>query len=229
MFTHVCTDRTPSPLIDTTLELTTALVPVPTASVLQQLRTATAAQHRALEARLPLTHADLDFPTYQRIIQAYYGFHSPLQRSIDQFFAAQPAHSSLVQDPARHKVPALLKDLHAMGLTDAQIQDLPQCSELPVIDSVARLLGVMYVMEGATLGGQVLRRIIADRLGIDAESGGEFLDVYGRDTGRLWKTFLRQLADFDSPRHNAEVAQSACLTFECFETWLERAGVLNDP
>jgi heme oxygenase len=228
MFTHVCTDRTPSPLIDTTLELTTALVPVPTASVLQQLRTATAAQHRTLEARLPLTHADLDLATYQRIIQAYYGFHSPLQRLIDQFFAAQPAHLSLVQDPARHKVPALLKDLHALGLSDVQIKGLPQCSELPVIDSVAQLLGVMYVMEGATLGGQVLRRIIAGRLGIDAESGGEFLDVYGRGTGRLWKTFLKQLADFDSPRPNAEVVHSACITFECFQTWLERARVLND-
>jgi heme oxygenase len=215
-------------LIDTTLELTTAPVPVPTASVLQQLRTATAVQHRMLEARLPLTHCDLDFATYQRIIEAYYGFHMPLQRSINRFFVAQADHSSFMQDPERHKVPALMKDLHALGLTDAQIQGLPQCSELPVIDSVAQLLGVMYVMEGATLGGQVLRRIIADRLGIDAESGGEFLDVYGRDTGRLWKTFLKQLADFDSPRYNTEVVQSACLTFECFQTWLERARVLND-
>lgn len=215
-------------MIDTTLELTATLVPVPTASVLQQLRAATAVQHRMLEARLPLTHCDLDFATYQRIIEAYYGFHTPLQRSIDRFFAVQADHCAHVQDPERHKVPALIKDLSALGLTDAQIQGLPQCSELPVIDSVAQLLGVMYVMEGATLGGQVLRRIIADRLGVDAESGGEFLDVYGRDTGRLWKTFLKQLADFDSPRHNAEVVQSACLTFECFQTWLERARVLND-
>jgi heme oxygenase len=52
--------------------------------------------------------------------------------------------------------------------------------------------------------------------------------VYGRETGRLWKAFLKQLAEFDNPLSNTEVVQSARLTFESFQTWLERAGVLND-
>ncbi|WP_345945851.1 hypothetical protein [Pseudomonas sp. 15A4] len=65
-------------------------------------------------------------------------------------------------------------------------------------------------------------------MGVDADSGGEFLDVYGRETGRLWKAFLKQLAEFDNPLSNTEVVQSARLTFESFQTWLERAGVLND-
>ncbi|MEN5032650.1 MULTISPECIES: biliverdin-producing heme oxygenase [unclassified Pseudomonas] len=208
------------------VEITPALrdpcVPAPYASVLQQLRTATAVQHSTLEARLPLTHPQLDFGTYKRIIAAYYGFHLPLQQSMERFLAPQAI------DPARQKIPALIKDLHALGLDDLQIQALPLCTELPAIDSVAQLLGVMYVMEGATLGGQVLRRIIANRLGVDADSGGEFLDVYGRDTGRLWKAFLKQLAEFDAPLHNAEVVQAACATFHCFQTWLEQTGVLND-
>lgn len=210
------------PLVEIILELPSIGVSPPPVSVLQQLRTATGPRHMALEARLPLTHPQLDLGTYTRIIQAYYGFHLPLQQSMERFLAPQPI------EPARQKIPALIKDLHALGLNDVQILALPQCRELPVINSVAQLLGVMYVMEGATLGGQVLRRIIADRLGVDADSGGEFLDVYGRDTGRLWKAFLKQLADFDTPLHNAELVQSACFTFECFQTWLERAGVLND-
>ena len=107
------------------------------------LRSATAIQHKGLEASLLLTHPDLDHATYQRIIEAYYGFHAPLQVLINAFHA----------DPERQKVPALLKDLRALGLTDAQIATLPQCRDLPQIDSQARLLGVMYVMEGATLGG----------------------------------------------------------------------------
>lgn len=211
-----------TPLAYTHPESPSAVVPPPFATVLQQLRTATAARHLALEARLPLTHSRLDLDTYTRIIKAYYGFHLPLQQAMERFLAPQAI------DPARQKIQALIKDLHALGLSDTQIHALPRCSALPAIDTIAQLLGVMYVMEGATLGGQVLRRIIADRLGVDAESGGEFLDVYGRDTGRLWKAFLKQLAEFDTPLHNAEVVQSACLTFECFQTWLERARVLND-
>jgi heme oxygenase len=209
-------------LVEITPELPCADTPAPIATVLQQLRSATAARHMALEARLPLTHSRLDLDTYQRIIAAYYGFHMPLQQSMERFLAPQAT------DPARQKIPALIKDLHALGLSDTQIHALPLCSELPAIGSLAQLLGVMYVMEGATLGGQVLRRIIAEKLGVDADSGGEFLDVYGRDTGRLWKAFLRQLAEFDTPLHNAEVVQAACATFHCFQTWLEQTGVLND-
>jgi heme oxygenase len=185
------------------------------------LRAATAAQHKALEARLPLTHPDLDRDAYQRIIQAYYGFHAPLQRQIERF------HAPRLAQPERQKVPALVKDLRALGLSDAQIDALPMCTDLPPLNGEADLLGVMYVMEGATLGGQVLRRIIADRLAIDADSGGEFLDVYGRDTGRLWKAFLNRLADFDHPDDNPQVVESACATFALFARWLECNGVLR--
>lgn len=186
------------------------------------LRLATAVQHQTLEARLPLTHPRLDLTSYQRIIEAYYGFHAPLQAQIERYLGLEAV------DPARIKLPALLRDLRALGLTQSEIDRLAQCVELPPIASTAQLLGVMYVMEGATLGGQVLRRIIAEKLGLDAQTGAEFLDVYGRDTGRLWKAFLNQLAEFDDPTHNLEVVNAAMATFACFESWLDRAGVLHD-
>ena len=217
-------------MVEATLDLTPLTLSAPPLSVLQQLRTATAIPHTRLEARLPLTRPELDHGTYTRIIQAYYGFHAPLQRLIDGL----PGFAS---DPERQKLPALIKDLRALGLSGEDIDQLPLCTDLPSIASQAQLLGVMYVMEGATLGGQVLRRIVADRLGIDADSGGEFLDVYGRDTGRLWKGFLSRLAGFDHPDTHSQdtsslgthsqVVDAACATFACFEQWLDRAGVLN--
>lgn len=202
-------------------QLPTGNVTTSPSPVLHMLRAATATRHKSLEARLPLTHPDLDQHTYARIIAAYYGFHVPLQRRIDAFLGPHGV------DPERQKIPALRKDLQALGLNQAQIDALALCDELPGLDAQAHLLGIMYVMEGATLGGQVLRRIIAQRLSIDADTGGEFLDVYGRDTGRLWKAFLKQLADFDHPEHNAQVIDAACMTFACFEAWLDRAGVLK--
>jgi heme oxygenase len=207
-------------LVETISELQPSSCASTVPPVLQQLRAATAVQHKALEARLPLTHPDLDLSTYRRIIQAYYGFHAPLQRLIYGFAGAHA-------DPERNKIPALLKDLHALGLNDGQIKALPLCRDLPLLESPAQLLGIMYVMEGATLGGQVLRRIIAQRLEIDADNGGEFLDVYGRDTGRLWKAFLHRLAEFDDPDHNPQVTDAACATFVCFAQWLDRQGVLQ--
>jgi heme oxygenase len=63
--------------------------------------------------------------------------------------------------------------------TTETIARLPQCQTLPVIDSGPTCLGVLYVLEGATLGGQILRREIASRLRLDADNGAAFLDVYG--------------------------------------------------
>lgn len=208
-------------MVDVTPELQSvraASVP----EVLTMLRSATGAQHRALEARLPFLRADFDLVTYRRLIQAYYGFHLTLEQRVEAF------DSGLFKLTERQKTPALTKDLRALGLSADAIEALPVCADLPLIDSTAHLLGTMYVMEGATLGGQVLRRIVADKLAIDADTGGEFLDVYGRDTGRLWKAFLKRLAEFDHPAHNLQVVDAACSTFSCFERWLERAGVLHD-
>lgn len=208
-------------MVDAISEFSIPSACAPPASLLQQLRIATAVQHKALEARLPLTHPDLDTRAYTRVIAAYYGFHAPLQRQIDAFLDADAV------DSERPKIPALIKDLRALGFSNADIAALPLCDELPSLGSQAQLLGIQYVMEGATLGGQVLRRIIGARLGIDANNGGEFLDVYGRETGRLWKAFLARLAEFDHPDANPQVVDAACATFYCFEQWLDRAGVLR--
>lgn len=207
------------PLVEATPELLPVTAPT---SVLQKVRLATAKQHKALEARLPLMSSELNIDDYRRIIEAYYGFHLPLQQRIEAFLGTD------LTDPERLKIPALLKDLSALGLNSAQINALAMCDRYPSIDTHARLLGVMYVMEGATLGGQVLRRVIHEKLGIDAQTGAEFLDVYGRDTGRLWKAFLKQLADFNDPEQDDEVCAAACATFACFERWLEQVGVLHD-
>ncbi|MDH0747779.1 biliverdin-producing heme oxygenase [Pseudomonas sp. GD03842] len=209
------------PLVEALHPLSSSLVCAPPVSVLQQLRIATAVQHKALEARLPLTHPDLDRQTYVRILEAYYGFHAPLQLRIDAFLGAD------AREPEREKVATLIRDLHALGLSDADISRLPVCADLPPLDHVGHLFGIQYVMEGATLGGQVLRRLIFGRLGIEAENGAAFLDVYGRDTGRLWKAFLDRLAELDHPDVNPKVVQAACATFACFEQWLARAGVLR--
>jgi heme oxygenase len=204
----------PSPPISTT-----SRVPV----VLQLLREATAAQHKALEECLPFLSPELDQPLYRQIIEAYYGFHAPLQLAIERFCANDPA---IIE---RRKVPTLLKDLAALGLSTEQIHALPQCTDLPLLKNRAQLLGVMYVMEGATLGGQMLRRLMKDKLGITPDRGGEFLDVYGSATGSRWKAFLAQLSAFDSAQQNPQIVASARLTFACFHTWLESAGVLIRP
>ncbi|QZI73609.1 biliverdin-producing heme oxygenase [Pseudomonas protegens] len=130
----------------------------------------------------------------------------------------------------RLKTPTLFGDLRALGLDVASIEVLPRCEQLPPLHSAGACLGTLYVLEGAPLGGQILRREMARRLDLDAENGGACLDVYGTATGRRWKDFLDYLGrmpeDPSTRRHLVSAAQS---TFACFERWLDRREVLPCP
>lgn len=57
---------------------------------------------------------------------------------------------------------------------------------------VAEALGMLYVLEGSTLGGRLILRALAER-GI-ADPDLAFLDPYGTETNTRWRAFLAVLA-----------------------------------
>ncbi|MBV4484428.1 biliverdin-producing heme oxygenase [Pseudomonas sp. SWRI153] len=188
--------------------------------VLQDLRAGTAELHIALEKRLPFFSDTLDTQAFVQLMQAYYGFYQPLEQALLDS-GAIPDDFDLMP---RLKAATLRADLQALG---ASATTPPLCQELPLIDSSAASLGVLYVLEGATLGGQILRREIAARLNLDADNGAAFLDIYGAATGRRWRDFIEYLGSrpFDATER-AAVVSAAQTTFACFEQWLERQEVL---
>ncbi|HWH85350.1 MAG TPA: biliverdin-producing heme oxygenase [Pseudomonas sp.] len=188
--------------------------------VLQDLRAGTAELHIALEKRLPFFSDTLDTHAFERLMQAYYGFYQPLEHAL-LTSGAIPDDFDLTP---RLKTETLRADLRALG---AAANELPLCAQLPVIDSSASSLGVLYVLEGATLGGQILRREIAARLNLDADNGAAFLDIYGAATGRRWREFIEYLSNRPmDATERAAVVSAAQTTFSCFEQWLERQEVL---
>ncbi|WP_296277244.1 biliverdin-producing heme oxygenase [Pseudomonas sp. UBA7530] len=196
---------------------------VPVLPVLQDLRAGTAKMHIGLEKQLPFFSDLLDRNAFQRLMQAYYGFYLPLENALLDSDVI-PADFDLV---SRLKAPTLCKDLHALGLSAEAIERLPICQRLPAINCRPAFLGVLYVLEGATLGGQILRREMASRLGLNADNGAAFLDIYGAETGRRWRSFITYLGSqsLDTDEREA-VVMAAQTTFACFERWLERREVL---
>ncbi|WP_194791087.1 biliverdin-producing heme oxygenase [Pseudomonas sp. UFMG81] len=188
----------------------------PPSPLLLALREGTHASHKRLEQRLPFFSEHFDLNAYRQLLAAYLGFHAPLELALADH-----------QPTQRHKAPALRHDLRALGLSDAELAALPLCGTLPAIDDEASALGVMYVLEGSTLGGQVLKRAMAERLGIDSDSGAAFLDVYGPLTGAHWRSFLDRLAQAAlGTAAEARTVQAAISTFDCFEQWLAARRVL---
>ncbi|MFP5428734.1 MAG: biliverdin-producing heme oxygenase [Gammaproteobacteria bacterium] len=185
--------------------------------LLLALREGTHTCHKRLEARLPFFSADFDRAAYRRLMQAYFGFHAPLESLLGAY-----------QECERVKTPTLVTDLLALAMTRAQIDTLPLCRALPQISDQASALGVMYVVEGSTLGGQVLKRAMTERLALGADSGAGFLDVYGPLTGARWRSFLERLEQAPSAaKDQTRTVQAAIATFECFEQWLAQQGVLR--
>jgi len=187
----------------------------------RDLRAATSHLHRRLDTRLPFSNADITI--YRRVIQAYYGFYLPLE----WLLAGQASIIPGIDWPKRIKTPFLRQDLLALELTGSEIDALPVCQRLPVVDTMAQALGVLYVVEGATLGGQALRDLIEVKIGIEAGTGGAFMNVYGTGTSALWQGFLECLHKLHEPDQKAQAVAAALQTFLCFEEWLEASEVLQ--
>ena len=78
----------------------------------------------------------------------------------------------------------------------------------------------MYVLEGATLGGQIISRHLQTQLGINEKSGCAFFGSYGQEVGPLWKSFIAVLSKYPKTQaQNEKIVQSACRTFQSFQDW----------
>jgi heme oxygenase len=119
---------------------------------------------------------------------------------------------------ARLKAPLLESDLRALRLPAGQ---LPRCVNLPTLAGVPQLLGCLYVLEGATLGGRVITQRLAANLGLQAVSGSAFFSGYGTETAVRWHAFGRFLAEtaLQLDQDNLIVA-GANDTFATFAAWL---------
>ncbi|VVO15181.1 biliverdin-producing heme oxygenase [Pseudomonas fluorescens] len=188
--------------------------------ILSELRSATTRLHQGLEQRIPFLTADLLL--YTRLIEAYYGFYRPLENLLIEVALTIPGLDWLI----RSKTPSLEADLYALGLDTAAIEAVPQCVFSLQTRTRADVLGVMYVLEGATLGGQTLRNQLFSRLGVDEHNGARFLAVYGTATLPMWRGFLACLYEVHDPVERAASVAAARAVFEAFEGWLEHCEVL---
>lgn len=65
-------------------------------------------------------------------------------------------------------------------------------------------MGIMYVIEGSSLGGRVIYKNIHKNLGYDNENGAAYFSGYGDKTGSYWKNFMAALSDYEKEYNNAD-------------------------
>ncbi len=179
--------------------------------VLSRLRAETRYAHEALETELDIfSHLGSDAGR-RMLARGFHGLHAGAEAVLTPFLAGLPG----LDYESRRRRPMLDRDLAHFGE--------PPPAPCPVAPpaSKAEALGLLYVLEGSTLGGQVIRkRLLSQGAGLD---GVSFLDPYGAETGRRWKGFLAVLdreCPPDRPEAGHAAARGGVLGFTAARNWL---------
>jgi heme oxygenase len=165
--------------------LQTARIPE-TPKLHAQLRDATRALHDRVEEAVGLPASVGDVEDYRRVLARFWGFHEPLETAL-----AEVAWGGFDFERRRRAAWAAA-DLQALGLSTEAIARLPRRPATRP-SSVEEAWGVLYVLEGSTLGGRVIRRALQPVIGPELARACRFFDGRGAEGGALWRAFLAAL------------------------------------
>jgi heme oxygenase len=195
---------------------------------LARLKEATKAQHAAVERSVNLPRLCGSREAYADHLARLYGFYRPVE---DVLWGGGVLSSAGLGGDDRRKTPRLAADLFALGV---EASGLPGAGAeaLPVgpTSPPAELFGCLYVLEGATLGGRVITRVVRERLGVGPGCGGAFFHGYGEATDAMWGAFRAVLARFASTGERQDaVVRAARATFDAMDAWLAVGQEVKEP
>ncbi|MCS3531857.1 biliverdin-producing heme oxygenase [Chryseobacterium sp. JUb7] len=121
---------------------------------------------------------------YKKIIHTNYLM---LLHSEDKIFSSlADKFSDKLQLTDRKKLPLIEKDLESLALENQA------ASHTLEFDNENEALGAMYVIEGSTLGGNVIAKQLSKTEGFDNVTFN-FFGCYQENTGPMWKSFKEVL------------------------------------
>lgn len=183
----------------------------------ERLKEETHTAHVAVEKLIIPRIKKLDSgKSYSRLLHLFYGYFKPLEQKIEVFVG----DTVLPDIKERRKADSILYDV---AFVAEQPQEDLVCKDLPTISNAAEALGAMYVMEGSTLGGVHLTKMIAEKMHFEDGQGVGFFSGYGSETFAKWNVFKKHLNEFGGNRQTEDkVVEAANETFEKFRSWIEK-------
>ncbi|HEY7772565.1 MAG TPA: biliverdin-producing heme oxygenase [Marinagarivorans sp.] len=186
------------------------------AGIAEQLKLATRDLHRTVERTLAKTLFSplLTATEYLAILVAMQRSYTPLEALLRQY----PATRLLIAQ--RHKLDwlkadiAYVSELSKGAMTPASAifrstvePPLPARSAVALnAPNEAQALGVMYVMEGATLGGSPIQLALGRHPWLSGQGGLQFFNAYGAERSAMWMSFLETLQSYADQHPNSAPA-----------------------
>jgi heme oxygenase len=188
-----------------------------TINLLEQLKSETLSNHQQLEKNLIVKLKGMRSPEdYISILQNFYAYFGGLEDQINHFIG----DDELPDYAERRKTRSIKDDILALG---GVVPEKASTDDLPEIGNLLQAFGALYVIEGSTLGGQVISKMISKQLSLDGEGGVSFFESYGADTMTMWNKFKAVLEHHAATQEDAGVITGAANeTFARFRLWMER-------
>lgn len=177
------------------------------------LKEQTLTYHQQLEKKLVSQIKGLTTKEgYLQLLQLFYGYFSGLEDRINLFI-----DQTILPDHAlRRKTGAIADDILALG---GQPVTKATSDALPEISNANQALGALYVIEGSTLGGSIISKMISGKLGLT--SGLSFFNSYGENTHQMWDSF-KAVLNKQAAENEPVITEAANNTFFKFKNWIEQ-------
>lgn len=151
---------------------------------------------------------------YVRVLELFYSYFGGLEKKVETV-----GDLNLPDHPLRRKKEAIADDIL---LLDGTLPELTPEQHLPKIENKLQALGALYVMEGSTLGGIYISKMIAKQLNIEDGKALSFFDGYGEQTENMWNAFKSRLDEqVVKLEEQTTVIQAANETFMQFKSWID--------
>ncbi|MDN3547836.1 biliverdin-producing heme oxygenase [Mucilaginibacter aquaedulcis] len=145
------------------------------------------------------------------LLSLFYSYFGGLEQLINNHLSMD----SVPDYTRRRKTRAIADDISALG---GKLPALAPADYLPQIISHGQALGALYVIEGSTLGGKIISRMVGQQLGLS--EGLTFFQGYGEDTMAMWQRFQAVL-DQRENLPGTELIDAANQTFLKFSEWFD--------
>lgn len=187
--------------------------------ILERIKKETEKNHILLESVPLLSHLPkntISIHLYLEVLKKFYGFFKPIEDALN--------HIDQIGD--------FLPDFHERRKSDWLTTDMKNlrvpehgicCEDTPEVKDLSDAFGILYVMEGSTLGGRVISRNLKEALDLDKDNGASFFNGYGPQTGEKWSIFRQALINYSIASNNDDVIiEKARQTFHKLYVWMNQ-------
>lgn len=177
-------------------------------SLLSEIRAFTEGCHSELETKFDIFNSIQDQADYCALLARLHGLYSRLESALEPW-SDEFVDLGLDYDK-RKKLNLLTNDLRHFGWNS--LTSFGDDFSLR-IETFPQAVGCLYVLEGSTLGGQVISKHLKSKLQLNEDGTGlSFYQSYGSSTGQMWRNFCESLSRYSERLTDANLRQEVLIS-----------------